>query len=146
MSDAPGHYDTAPSAEHSRTRLGPSSFVLLGLVIGLLAGFGVAWAVGGNPLSDANQVAYREVVVNSVSAGGDQLCWADEPDRRDSPQTCAILALDPTLDVPEEGDTVVIGLVALDTPDGAESTQVVHVAAPPPREAETGDDEEAGPD
>jgi hypothetical protein len=117
-----------------RTRLGPTSFVLIGLLVGAIAGFAVAWVIGGNPLSAANEVTYREVVVNSVSEPADQLCWADDPERRDSPQTCAILALDPELEVPEPGDTVVIGLVELDTPDGAEFTQVVHVAPPPPAE------------
>jgi hypothetical protein len=145
MSEDAGRYETAEPS-HSRTRLGPSGFALLGVLFGLVVGFGAAWAVGGNPLSARNEVSYREVVVNSVSAAADQLCWADDPDRRDSPQTCAILALDPALEVPEEGDTVVIGLVELDTPDGAEFTQVVHVAAPPPREAEPDEDDEADGD
>jgi hypothetical protein len=74
-----------------RTRLGPTSFVLIGLLVGAIAGFAVAWVIGGNPLSAANEVTYREVVVNSVSEPADQLCWADDPERRDSPQTCGQL-------------------------------------------------------
>ena len=135
MSEEPRDYDEqAPAA--ARRRLGPTSYLLIGAVVGVLAGFALAWAVGGNPFATANRVEYREVTVNSVSAAADQLCWADDPDRRDSPQTCAILALDPALEVPEPGDAVVIGLVELDTPDGAEFSQVVHVAPPPPREVD----------
>jgi hypothetical protein len=142
MSEEPQGQDAALADEPSgRTRPGPTSFVLVGLLVGVIAGFVLAWLIGGNPFSTANEVVYREVVVNSVSPNVDQLCWADEPERRDSPQTCAILALDPELEVPEPGDTVVIGLVDFDTPDGSEFTQVVHVAPPPPEEeAEEGDD------
>jgi hypothetical protein len=143
MGEEPRDYDEAiaTEADEPRTRLGPTSYVLIGLLLGVIAGFGLAWLVGGNPLSTANQVEYSEVVVNSVAEDAGQLCWADDPDRRDSPQTCAILALDPTLEVPERGDTVVIGLVQLETPDGEELTQVVHIAPPPPRELDEGEGE-----
>jgi hypothetical protein len=86
------------------------------------------WALRGNPFSSANEVAYRDVVVASVTGDADQLCWSDDPDRRDAPQTCAILALDPELEVPAAGDVVTIGVVELRPPDGAELRQVVYVA------------------
>lgn len=123
-------------AEASGTRLGPTAFVLIGIGVGILVGFALAWVLGGNPLSDVNEVVYTEVVVNSVSPDEDQFCWADEPDRRDSPVTCAILALDPEIEVPEPGAIVVIGLVEFDTPDGAEFLQVVHIGPAPAREAD----------
>ena len=127
------------TADHA-TKPGPTAYALVGVLVGLFVGFGIAWAVGGNPFSDVNEVVYTEVVVNSVSPEEDQLCWADEPDRRDSPVTCAILALDPELTVPEPGDRVVIGLVDFDTPDGDDFRQVVHVAQAPAREAEDADE------
>ena len=138
----------------AQTRLGPTGYALVGVLVGVVIGFGLAWGIGGNPLSDRNEVVYREVTVNSVSPAEDQICWADEPDRRDSPQTCAILALDPEVPVPSPGATVMIGLVDLDTPDGAEFRQVVHLGPPPAPEAEDDpegepdaeDDAEAGPD
>jgi hypothetical protein len=142
MSEEPRDFDESTALHEPRTRLGPTAFVLIGLLVGAVAGFALAWVVGGNPLSTVNEVAYREVIVNSVSADADQLCWADDPERRDSPQTCAILALDPALDVPAPGDTVMIGLVEFDTPDGAEFTQVVHVAPPPPHEGPEEEEEE----
>jgi hypothetical protein len=119
-----------------RRKLGPTAYALIGLLVGVIGGFALAWVVGGNPFSTTNQVQYREVVVNSVSPDADQICWADDPDRRDSPQTCAILALDPEIDVPGPGDQVVIGLVELEPANGQTFTQVVHLGPPPPREAE----------
>ncbi len=128
----------------AHTRLGPTGFALVGVLVGVVIGVGLAWAVGGNPLSDRNEVVYREVTVNSVSPEEDQICWADEPGRRDSPQTCAILALDPEVPVPSPGVTVMIGLVDLDTPDGAQFRQVIHLG--PPSAPEADDDPEAEPD
>ena len=141
MGEEPRDYDEAVVIEagEPRTRLGPTSYVLIGLLLGAIAGFALAWALGGNPLSTANRVEYGEVIVNSVAQDAGQLCWADDPERRDSPQTCAILALDPTLEVPERGDTVGIGLVQLDTPEGEELTQVVPIASPAPREVDEGE-------
>jgi hypothetical protein len=140
MSDAhdePLDYEArTPDEGPPRTRLGPTSYALIGLLVGVLGGFAVAWVLGGNPFSTTNRVEYREVVVNSVSPDADQICWADDPDRRDSPQTCAILALDPEIEVPGPGDQVVIGLVELAPTDNATFTQVVHVGPPPPREAD----------
>lgn len=148
MTEEPRDHGGALDAEPD-TRLGPTALVLIGLVLGVVGGFALAWILGGNPLSGSNRVEFQEVIVNSVSAEADQLCWADDPDRRDSPQTCAILALDPELEVPASGDRVVIGLVEVDTPDGTEFRQVVHVAPAPPREVQdiddgTGDETDGG--
>jgi hypothetical protein len=114
--------------EVGRSRPGPTMYVLIGLLVGLVLGIVLVWVLSGNPFSRANQVVYTEVVVGSVTDDADQICWAEDPDRRDSGQTCAILALDPELDVPEQGDVVTIGIVEFRTPDGSEFTQVVHVA------------------
>jgi hypothetical protein len=129
MSDYPEtEYDSDAEAERSGgSRPGPTSYVLIGVLVGLVIGFVLAWLLGGNPFSQANRVVYTEVVVGSVTEEADQICWAEDPDRRDSPQTCAILALDPEIDVPETGDRVTIGIVELRTPDDAELTQVVYV-------------------
>lgn len=131
MSDERYDYDRPAAA----TRPAPALYVLVGLAIGVLAGFALAWLLGGNPLSAENQVSYTELTVASVSEEGDRLCWAEEPERRDSPLQCAILALDPTADVPEEGNRVVAGLVDLRAPDGTELRQVVHLAPAAPGEA-----------
>ncbi len=127
--------DTRPSWQDSELerraparRLGPTSYLLIGLVIGLIAAVVLLWVTRGNPFSSANEVRYTDVVVGSVSDQADRLCWAEDPDRRDSPQTCAILALDPEIEVPVAGDRVTIGLVELRTPAGDELSQVVHVA------------------
>jgi hypothetical protein len=123
--------DYAPEkdpAPVSRRQLGPTSYVLIGLLVGLILGIALIWGLRGNPFSSANEVVYTEVVVGSVTSQADQICWSEDPERRDAGQTCAILALDPALDVPAEGDLVTIGLVDFRTPDGAEFSQVVHVA------------------
>lgn len=100
---------------------------LAGLVVGaLLAGIGLV-AIGGNPFSDANDVTYRDVVVSEISDAGDQICWSTEPGRRDAPQECAILAIDPAAAAPEDGETVTVGLVRLRPPDGRGVQQVVYV-------------------
>lgn len=106
---------------------GAATYLGIGLLVGILLAVVVLWVWRGNPFSAANEVRYREVVVGSVGEDEDSICWAEDPDRRDSPQQCAILALDPELEVPESGDRVTIGVVDLSTPDGAERTQVVHV-------------------
>lgn len=124
-------YDNPPSRHgtgNGGSRPGPTAFVLGGFLVGLILGFVLAWVLGGNPFSSANEVVYTDVVVGSVSEEADRICWAEDPERRDSDQTCAILALDPELDVPQAGDTVTIGIVEFRTPDGSEFTQVVHVA------------------
>lgn len=106
-----------------------------GLVVGaLLAGIGLV-AIGGNPFSDANDVTYRDVVVSEISDAGDQICWSTEPGRRDAPQECAILAIDPAAAAPEDGETVTIGLVRLRPPDGRGVQQVVYVRGSAPSEA-----------
>lgn len=130
MSDqrSPSHLDDDADTDPAGRRLGPTSFVLIGLLVGLLLGVVLIWVLRGNPFSAANEVVYSEVVVGSVADEDERICWAEDPERRDSPQTCAILALDPELDVPAPGDRVTIGLVEFRTPDGAEFSQVVHVA------------------
>jgi hypothetical protein len=124
------------------TRLGPTAFGLIGAAIGLVLGFALAWAVGGNPFSDTNEVVYRDVIVGSITEAADQLCWAQDPDRRDSQQECAILALDPALEVPQPGQAVTIGIVEVATPDGDEFTQVVHVAPTDPAAVDDPEGEE----
>jgi hypothetical protein len=121
-------YEDEVRSAPAGSRLGPTSYVLIGLLVGALAAIVLLWVLLGNPFSSANEVVYTDVVVGSVTAAADQLCWAEDPDRRDSPQTCAILALDPEIAVPEPGDVVTIGLVDFRTPNGAEFQQVVHLA------------------
>lgn len=99
---------------------------LVGAVVGLIAGFLLAWVAGGNPLADTNQVEFVTLTVASLD--DDRLCWAEEPQRRDSPLQCAVLALDPATDPPDEGDEVTAGLVTLSAPDGTEVRQVIHVS------------------
>lgn len=136
-------YDDPSDLEAGRPvrRLGPTSFVLIGVLVGLVGGIVLIWVLRGNPFSSANEVVYTDVVVGSVTEDADRICWAEDPERRDSPQTCAILALDPELAVPAAGDLVTIGLVEFRTPDGSEFTQVVHVApaAGDPIEVDTTD-------
>ena len=102
------------------------------LLVGLLLGaviMTVVWiAIAGNPLSDNNEVVFRDVVISDVTEARDSLCWSENPQRRDAPQECAILALDPAIEPPQAGDALTIGLVQLRTPDGTEAQQVVHVA------------------
>ena len=102
--------------------------LLVGLLLGAII-MTVVWvAIAGNPLSDDNEVVFRDVVISDVTEARDSLCWSEEPQRRDAPQECAILALDPAIDPPQPGDALTIGLVQLRTPDGTEAQQVVHVA------------------
>lgn len=102
------------------------------LLVGLLVGaaiMAIVWLlIGGNPLSDSNEVLYREVVVADVTEERDSMCWSQDPQRRDSPQECAILALDPAVESPQPGDALTIGLVQLRPPDGTEAQQVVYAA------------------
>lgn len=109
---------------------------LAGLIVGaLLAGIGLI-AVGGNPFSDANDVVYREIVVSEISDAGDQICWSTEPGRRDAPQECAILAIDPAAAAPEDGERVTVGLVRLSPPSGDGVQQVVYVRGTSPAASE----------
>ena len=102
--------------------------LLVGLLLGAII-MTVVWvALAGNPLSDNNEVIFRDVVISDVTEARDSLCWSEDPQRRDAPQECAILALDPAIDPPQAGDALTIGLVQLRTPDGTEAQQVVHVA------------------
>lgn len=137
MAEPEYDHDTGPS-----TRPGPTLYALVGVLVGLVGGFLLAWALGGNPFSGANEVEFVELTVASVSEEEDRLCWADDPGRRDSPLQCAVLALDPANDLPQEGAQVTVGLVDLRAPDGTEVRQVIHVGPRAPREAdEPGDDD-----
>jgi hypothetical protein len=100
------------------------SVLLVGVLLGAIA-MTVVWVVlAGNPLSDLNEVEYREVLVDTVSQ--DRLCWAEEPQRRDTAQQCAILTLDPQQDRPSPGDRVVIGVTTLRPASGQQRIQVVY--------------------
>ena len=140
--DHDGDYDE-PGAEHERPARGrggmggatPLGAGLAGLLVGaLLAGI-VLIAVGGKPFYDANDVTYREIVIEDISDAGDQVCWAREPGRRDAPQDCAILAIDPAAAQPEEGERVTIGLGRLRPPEGDSVLQVVYVRGSAPAES-----------
>lgn len=144
MTDHDFDRDGADAPMRTSTRPGPMLYALAGLVLGALLGFGLAWAVGGNPLSDANEVEFMQLTVASVSEEGDRLCWADDPDRRDSPLQCAVLALDPAVELPEEGDRVTAGLVRVDAPDGTVLRQVIHTGLPEPHEAGDGTEDSSG--
>lgn len=117
--------------DHDMPRREPGSRIGV-LFVGLLLGaviMTVVWiAVAGNPFSDVNEVVFRDVVVSDVTESRDSLCWSQDPQRRDAPQECAILALDPALEPPQPGDALTIGVVQLRTPDGTEAQQVIHVA------------------
>jgi hypothetical protein len=117
------------------------SVLLLGLVVGAVIMTGVWVAVAGNPLSDVNEIVYREVLVDTISQ--DRLCWAEEPQRRDTTQQCAILTLDPQQALPDQGDRVVIGLTTLRPASGEERIQVVY-AAPADAAAPTDSSSEDG--
>jgi hypothetical protein len=104
-------------------RARPPLFVFGGLAVGLLVGFLLAALLGGNPFTASNRVEYRDITVGSLQE--DRICWSMEPGRRDADQTCAILAVDPTLPVPGVGEAVTVGLVDMRTPLGEEFRQVV---------------------
>ena len=104
------------------------SVLMVGLVVGALIMTGVWVGIAGNPLSDENEVVYETITVASIDSDRDTVCWSEEPGRRDAAQLCAILALDPEVEIPEDGDRVVLGLVML-APPGKEATrQAVYVA------------------
>ena len=100
------------------------------LFVGLLIGAAImtiVWiVVAGNPLANTNEVVFRDIVVSDVTDDLDSLCWSQDPQRRDAPQECAILALDPALEPPQPGDALTIGVVQLRAPDGTEAQQVIH--------------------
>lgn len=129
--------DEEPELQPGRPRRGmggatPLGAGLAGLIVGaLLAGIGLI-AIGGNPFSDANDVVYREITVSEISDAGDQICWSTEPGRRDAPQECAILAIDPAAAAPEDGERVTVGLVRLKPPTGDGVQQVVYVRGSAP--------------
>ena len=120
---------THPRAPGSRLNV-----LLIGLVVGAVIMTGVWLAVAGNPFSDVNEIVYSEVLVDTISQ--DRLCWAEEPQRRDTTQQCAILTLDPQQALPEQGDRVVIGVTTLRPASGEQRVQVVY-AAPAEADAPT---------
>ena len=103
------------------------SVLFVGLVVGALTMTAVWVAVAGNPLSDTNEVTYLPITVGSLNEAGDSICWSQNPRRRDSVQSCAILAIDPKARVPKVGDEVIIGVVSLAPPNGNQTRQVVYV-------------------
>ena len=109
---------------HPGSRVG---VLFTGLLVGALVMTGVWVGIAGNPLSDVNEVVYSQVTVADVSAEGDTLCWSEDPGRRDAAQLCAILALDRVIDVPQPGDSVVIGLIMLRPPDREPTRQIVFI-------------------
>ena len=116
--------DELPPRRERGSRVG---VLLVGIVIGAVA-MTVFWFWrAGNPLSDDNEIAFETITVADVSAEGDQICWSQEPARRDSEQLCAILALDPAATPPQPGQTVTIGRTQLRPPSGDGTTQVVYV-------------------
>lgn len=102
--------------------------LFVGLLVGALIMTAVWVAIAGNPLSDVNEVVYETITVGDVDTDRDTVCWSEEPGRRDAGQLCAILALDPEIEVPAEGDRVVLGLVTLQPPGEEATRQAVYVA------------------
>ena len=102
--------------------------LFVGLVVGALVMTAVWVGIAGNPLSDINEVVYSEVVVADVNAERDTMCWSEDPGRRDAAQLCAILALDPEIEVPQVGDHVLLGLVMLRPPGDEPVRQAVYIA------------------
>lgn len=119
-------------------RANPAVAGLVGLGVGVVLTAVALFLVGGNPFSDTNEVVFQQVTIAAIDS--DRICWSQDPQRRDAPLECAVLALDPALAQPEEGDDVVIGVVDLEGPD-VEVRQVVYAApatgAPAPRESPT---------
>lgn len=129
---APAH--ARPAARRGAGGATPLGAGLAGLVIGaLLAGIGLT-LIGGNPFSDVNDVVYQQVIVADISEQGDVLCWPKDPEDRGSDRSCAILALDPAVAVPTEGERITIGLVKLRPPDGKVVTQAVYARGAAPRQ------------
>lgn len=124
-----------PSARRSAaSRPTPLGTAVIGGLVGAVLMAVLLMFIGGNPFSDVNEVHYQQFTVATVSEEGDRICWSREPDRRDAPLDCAILALDPRVAVPQEGDEIMAGIVTLRTPGGVEIQQLVF-AGPPSGEA-----------
>lgn len=104
------------------------SVLLVGLVVGAAIMTAVWVGIAGNPLSDENEVVYETITVADVDTDRDTVCWSEDPGRRDAARLCAILALDPELALPEDGDRVVLGLVMLAPPGREPTRQAVFVA------------------
>lgn len=130
-----GRLDREEAVEAVKSR--PVAAGAMGLLVGAAVVFVLLWIVGGNPFSSVNEVEYREIVVEDISDDGDQICWSTDPGRRDAPQDCAILTMDPAAAAPEEGERVTIGIVEVDPPDGEARTQVVYVRGAAPSDTAT---------
>lgn len=124
----------APARRPAASRPTPLGTAVVGGLVGAVLMAILLIVIGGNPFSDVNEVHYEQFTVATVSEEGDRLCWSREPDRRDAPLDCAILALDPRVAVPQEGDEIMAGIVTLRTPGGVEVQQLVF-AGPPSGEA-----------
>jgi hypothetical protein len=122
MSDDGTEYDRY---DEPRVRARPPLFALVGLLVGVVLGLVLAGVLAGNPFSDTNRVTYQDIVVGSIEP--DRICWSADPDRRDADQECAILAVDPSLAVPQVGDSVTVGVVPMRAPDGSTFRQVAWV-------------------
>ena len=116
--------DELPPRRQPGSRLG---VLLVGIIIGAIAMTAFWIWRAGNPLSTDNEVVFEQIMVADVSPEGDQICWSEEPARRDAEQLCAILALDPAAVPPQPGQTVTIGRAELRPPDADGTTQVVYV-------------------
>ncbi len=118
------------NSTEAETGRGRGQLALLALLIGFVLGIMVMFLFTGNPFSSANEVSYMDVTVASIGESDDSLCWSSDPDDRDAPQECAILALDPQQQQPAVGDMVSIGIVEIAPPGQETRTQIVHTAPP----------------
>lgn len=114
--------------EPRRTPGSRVSVLFVGLLVGALVMTGVWVGIAGNPLSDLNEVVYEEITITDVDADRDTVCWSEDPGRRDAGQLCAILALDPAIEPPVEGDEVLLGTVMLRPPGKEATRQAVYMA------------------
>lgn len=118
---------------------------VIGAVVGAVALFVLIVVLAGNPFSSTNEVQFRRITVASVTEEEDSVCWRVDPERRDSPQECAVLALDPAASLPERGERLVVGVLILDPPDGDAIRHLVYLERVD-EPAATDEDPDAGAD
>lgn len=141
MSDLPGDATLPPpdvrDDEPTRTKVrpGPVLYVLIGLGVGAIAMLVGLWATTGNPFSSHNRVEYLVIEPVTVDVDEGQVCWSDEPERRDAQLPCAVLTVDPATGPPTVGEPILAGVVELRAPDDTDQLQMIYVA-PPPADAE----------
>ena len=128
-----------------RPRGGRARAALIGALLGFILGVVLFVVLDGNPFNSTNEVTYRDVVVGSVSESEDSLCWSDNPSDRDESRTCAVLALDPQVRVPQAGQAVTIGVVDIAPPNQESQRQVVYAAPAAAGDGEAGDTATASP-